>query len=338
MLPYYRKDMAAGTLTQQAAQELLECFWIKPNEMILLDDREHATYRGGYPNGWNLVVGGMTPEGTDGTNELSYMCLQAFEDVRLFQPNFGVRTFGGSPERFLARAWEVIALGAGVPQVFNDEVVIDALVRSGLPLEEARDYTPTGCVEHATPKAWIRGNGGWVNLAKAVEFALHNGRCALTGAQVGPRTGEIEEFTTYEAFETAVKQQLAYEIEQMVVENNLVDRIHAELVPELLISLLIHDCVANGKSAAGGGARLQLHQPHVHRRGDHGRLPRPPYESWCMTSGASAWQTCERPWRPISRGVSRCVRCWSTGRPSSATTTITSTASWWRSSASSPRK
>jgi formate C-acetyltransferase len=261
MLPYYAKDMAAGTLTRAAAQELLECFWIKPNEMILLDDREHATYRGGYPNGWNLVVGGMSPAGTDGTNELSYMCLQAFEDVRLFQPNFGVRTFVGSPERFLARAWEVIALGAGVPQVFNDEVVIDALVRSGLPREEARDYTPTGCVEHATPKTWIRGNGGWINLAKAVEFALHNGRCGLTGTQVGPRTGEIEEFTTYEAFESAVKQQLAYEIEQMAVENNLVDRIHAELVPELTISLLIHDCVAQGKSAAAGGARYNYTSP-----------------------------------------------------------------------------
>ncbi|RPI11083.1 MAG: formate C-acetyltransferase/glycerol dehydratase family glycyl radical enzyme [Zetaproteobacteria bacterium] len=261
MLLYYLGDRGAGTLTPEAAQELLECFWIKPNEMILLDDREHATYRGGYPNGWNLVVGGMTATGTDGTNDLSYMCLQAFEDVRLFQPNFGVRTFGGSPERFLARAWEVIALGAGVPQVFNDEVVIDALVRSGLPLEEARDYTPTGCVEHATPKTWIRGNGGWINLAKAVEFALHNGRCALTGVQVGPRTGEIEEFIAYEAFESAVKQQLAYEIEQMVVENNLVDRIHAELVPELLISLLIHDCVANGKSAAAGGARYNYTSP-----------------------------------------------------------------------------
>ncbi len=261
MLPYFQKDVAAGALTPQAAQELLECFWIKPNEMILLDDREHATYRGGYPNGWNLVVGGMTPARTDGTNDLSYMCLQAFENVRLFQPNFGVRTFAGSPERFLARSWEVIALGAGVPQVFNDEVVIDALVRSGLPLEEARDYAPTGCVEHATPKAWIRGNGGWINLAKAVEFALHNGRCALTGAQVGPRTGEIDTFITYEAFEGAVKRQLAYEIEQMVVENNLVDRIHAELVPELLISLLIHDCVANGKSAAAGGARYNYTSP-----------------------------------------------------------------------------
>ncbi len=261
MLPFYRRDIEAGTLTPERAQELLECFWIKPNEMILLDDREHATYRGGYPNGWNLVVGGMTREGLDAANELSYMCLQAFEDVRLFQPNFGVRIFRGSPEPFLRRTYEVIGLGTGIPQVFNDEVVVQALARSGLPIEEARDYTATGCVEHATPAVWIRGNGGWINLAKAVEFALNDGRCALTGQQVGLRTGDAASFQTYEEFEAAVKRQLAYEIEQMVIENNIIDGIHAGLVPELLVSLLIRDCVAKGRSAAAGGARYNYTSP-----------------------------------------------------------------------------
>ena len=259
--PYFRRDVEANRLTQEQAQELLECFWIKPNEMTLLDDREHATYRGGYPNGWNLVVGGMTRDGQDATNELSVMCLQAFEDVRLFQPNFGVRIFRGSPEGLRRRTYEVISLGAGVPQVFNDEVVVDALVRSGLPPEEARDYTPTGCVEHATPKTWIRGNGGWINLAKAVELTLNNGRCGLSGVKIGLETGDPTSFATYEEFEAAVKKQLAYEIEQMVIENNIIDGIHAQLVPELLISLLIHDCVPKGMSAAAGGARYNYTSP-----------------------------------------------------------------------------
>lgn len=261
ILPYYRRDREAGALTPAQAQELLECFWIKPNEMLLLDDREHATYRGGYPNGWNLVAGGIKPDGTDGTNELSYMCLEAFADVRLFQPNFGVRIWKGSPEPFVKRASEIIALGMGVPQVLNDEVIVDALVGCGLPLEEARDYTATGCVEHATPKAWIRGNGGWVNLAKAVEFVLNDGRCALTHRLVGLRTGDPEGFRTYEEFEAAVRQQLAYEIRQMVIENNIIDRIHATLVPELTVSLLIDDCVKKGMSAAAGGSLYNYTSP-----------------------------------------------------------------------------
>jgi pyruvate formate-lyase/glycerol dehydratase family glycyl radical enzyme len=261
MLPYYQADVQRGRLTPAQAQELLECFWIKPNEMILLDDREHATFRGGYPNGWNLVVGGLTPDGRDATNDLSYMCLTAFEDVRLFQPNFGVRTHQGSPEAFLKRAYEVIALGSGVPQVFNDDVVVDALVRCGLPVEEARDYTATGCVEHATPKTWIRGNGGWINLPKAVELALNDGTCPLTSQQVGLKTGDPEAFTSYEMFEVAVKRQLAYQIEQMVIENNIIDRIHAGLVPELTISLLLHDCVEKGLSAVAGGGRYNYTSP-----------------------------------------------------------------------------
>ena len=261
MLSYFQGDMESGRLTREQAQELLECFWIKPNEMILLDDREHATFRGGYPNGWNLVVGGLTPDGRDATNELSYMCLTAFEDVRLFQPNFGVRTHQGSPEPFLKRAYEVIALGSGVPQLFNDATVTAALVGCGLPIEEARDYTATGCVEHATPKTWIRGNGGWINLPKAVELALNDGACALTGQQVGPKTGDPDTFTGYQSFEDAVKQQLAYQIEQMVIENNIIDRIHAGLVPELTISLLIHDCVEKGLSAVAGGGRYNYTSP-----------------------------------------------------------------------------
>ncbi|HTX54268.1 MAG TPA: formate C-acetyltransferase/glycerol dehydratase family glycyl radical enzyme [Candidatus Baltobacteraceae bacterium] len=261
MWPYYERDVRSGGLSAAAALELLECFWIKPNEMLLLDDREHATYRGGYPNGWNLVVGGIRPDGTDGTNALSFMCLQAFADVQLFQPNFGVRTWFGSPPALLRRTYEVIALGTGVPQVFNDEVIVDALTGCGLPLDEARDYTATGCVEHATPKAWIRGNGGWINLAKAVEFALNDGRCALTGRQVGLQTGDPERFRSFPEFEGAVKQQLAYQIRHMVIENNIIDRIHAELVPELTISLLIHDCIPKGMSAAAGGGRYNFTSP-----------------------------------------------------------------------------
>jgi len=189
------------------------------------------------------------------------MCLQAHEDVRLFQPNFGVRMFRGSPERLWERTCEVIALGAAMPQVFNDDVIVPALMRYGLPIEEARNYTATGCVEHATEATWIRGNGGWINMAKAVEFTMNNGRCALTGKRAGLETGDPPQFQSYEEFEQAVKKQLSYSIRQMVIEDNILDRLHAEVVPELTVSLLIHDCIDKGMSAAAGGARYNFTSP-----------------------------------------------------------------------------
>ena len=148
-----------------------------------------------------------------------------------------------------------------MPQVFNDDVNIQAQMRYGLPIEEARDYTPTGCVENGTPKVWNRGNGGWINMAKAIEFALNDGKCGLTGQKAGLSTGAAEAFKTYDKFERAFKDQLAYIIEQMVIEDNILDRLHSEVFPELTVSMLIHDCIDRGMSTAAGGARYNFTSP-----------------------------------------------------------------------------
>jgi formate C-acetyltransferase len=256
--PYYKKDMESGNLTPEAAQELLECYWLKPNEIIHVDDTESATYHGGHPLGLNLVVGGMTPDGKDATNELSYMFLQAQADVRMYQPNFGVRIHRGSRRvhkgHVRSSPWD-----PGMPQVFNDEVLIQAMMRYG-PIEEARNYTPTGAWR-MRQKTWIRGNGGWINVVKAVEYALNNGKCALTGKKAGLSTGDPVSFKTYDQFEKAVKDQLAYIIKQMVVEDNILDRLHPEVLPELQVSMLTHDCIEKGMSAAAGGARYNYTSP-----------------------------------------------------------------------------
>jgi pyruvate formate-lyase/glycerol dehydratase family glycyl radical enzyme len=259
--PYYRADIEQGRLTPEQAQELVECFWIKPNEIIHVDDTESATYHGGHPLGLNLIVGGMTREGRDAANDLTYMFLQAHADVRLYLPNFGVRIFRGSPEKLLQRTSEVIALGTGMPQVFNDETLVPALMRYGLPIEEARNYSPTGCVENSTDKAWGRGNGGWINMAKAIEFALNGGRCSFTGLAAGLPMEEAATPRNYEEFEQAFRRQLSYIIQQMVIEDNILDNLHAAWVPELMVSLLHYDCIRNGKSATAGGARYNFTSP-----------------------------------------------------------------------------
>lgn len=147
LYPYYLQDIQTGILTQERAQELLNCFWIKINDIMHVDDSESVYFHGGHPFGEHITIGGMKPDGSDAVTGLSHMCLDAHAAVRLQQPDFSMRIHDGTPRNFKRHGAQVIRLALGLPQVFHDEVIIQALTRDGLPLEEARNYTPTGCVE-----------------------------------------------------------------------------------------------------------------------------------------------------------------------------------------------
>ena len=207
--PYYRKDIDEGRLTQEEAQEILNCFWVRVNDLMQVDDSETIYFHGGHPFGQHLTVGGMDKDGNDSVNELSYMCLDAHGAVKLYQPDFSVRFHEKTPFDFKMRTAEVIRLGLGLPQIFNDEVIIEALVSDGIPLEEARDYTPTGCVENATPNMWIRAPGGWFNMPKILELCLHEGKCALTGVQIAKRIKPAQEITSFDELLKLYKEVMA---------------------------------------------------------------------------------------------------------------------------------
>jgi formate C-acetyltransferase len=248
-------------VTAEEAQELLECLWIKFSEIARVDDRGLAEISAGYASGQNLCIGGLLPDGGDGTNRLSYMCLAANAHLLLPQPNFTLRLHKHSPQELLDAAVEVIARGNGMPQVLNDELIVPALLNKGLPLVEARDYVPVGCDEITVLGMWGRCNGGYISLGKALELALRDGRCRLTGEQVGPPTGDVEGFAGFEQLLEAVHRQVDHAVACMITEANLADHVHAELAPLPFVSLLVPGCIETARDVTRGGARYNFTGP-----------------------------------------------------------------------------
>ena len=261
MYPYYAGDIEKGVLTKEEAQELLEALWVKFTEPIKVYRAIDAAFHAGYPMGQNLVIGGVGPDGQDATNDLSYRCLEAHCHMLLMQPNFSVRLHKKTPYEFLIRVCEAIRMGNGMPQLVNDENFIPSLTNIGVTLREARDYAPVGCVEVTPKHTWGRCNGGYFNITKIVELALNNGVCRITGKQVGPKTGDPKEFKSFNDFIEAYKIQMDYSVKMLVALDNIVDMVHEDLMPVPLNSILIEDCIENGRDVTSGGARYNWTGP-----------------------------------------------------------------------------
>lgn len=255
MYPFYREDLEKGRITPDQAQELVDCLWIKFNEILKVWDEEGAKGFGGFPISQNLCVGGQTRAGLDATNPVSYMCLTALEHVRLPQPALSVRVHSNTPEDFLLRVCEVIKLGTGMPAVYNDEAIIPAMLTRGISLEDARDYAIVGCVEPSVNgRDWPRSNGGFFNLAKALELALNDGVCRLSGEVLGLRTGDPKEFTSFDELMEAFRKQVAYLVRHCAIANNTIELAHAQMQPLPFVSSLTEDCLARGLDVTEGGA------------------------------------------------------------------------------------
>lgn len=262
MLPYLRRDLQDGTLTPAEAQERLECLWCKFDEMVLLRSAESARYFAGFPIGFNLIVGGQLASGEDATNELSFMCLQAQADVRMPQPNFSVRLHKHTPEDFLAAVGRVISLGTGMPQLFNDEVIISAYENRGVTHADAMDYAVVGCVELSLPgKALGWSDAALFNLVRVLELTLYGGVEPETGKQIGLPTGSLEKLPTFEEFEAAYSEQLRHFISLMVKGVNAVDSLHSQVCQTPFLSSVVEDCLERGKDVTSGGAHYNFSGP-----------------------------------------------------------------------------
>lgn len=259
MLPYLRHDLAAGTLTIAGAQELLEHLWLKFNEIVLLRSSSSARYFAGFPIGFNIAIGGQRADGADATNELSYMCLRAQADLGLTQPNLSVRVHAGSPQELLEAAAFVISKGSGMPQIFNDEVIIPGQVNRGLSLEEARNYAIVGCVELSTPgRALGWSDASMFNLTRVLELTLFGGQDPNTGEQIGLETPPLDTMISFAELEAAYDRQLTHFVALMVRGCNIVDQVHADVLPSPFLSLMIADCVARGVDVTAGGAHYNF--------------------------------------------------------------------------------
>ncbi|BCV23244.1 glycyl radical protein [Gelria sp. Kuro-4] len=253
--PYLQADLDAGRLTMVQAQELLDCLWVKYNEIVKVWDEEATFVHAGFPMTQNLTIGGITRKGDDATNLLTFMCLNAQEHIHLTQPHLSLRVHEGTPESLLTRAAEVIRTGGGIPQLVSDNVYIPSLLIRGVELEDARDYACIGCVEVGTIGLWGRNNGGYFNLAKVLELALNNGVDRITGKQVGLKTGDPREFKSIDDVFAAYKKQLDHFVDLLAIEDNVLDMVHGQIMPHIFIDSVEPGCIESGKDVSLGGAK-----------------------------------------------------------------------------------
>ncbi len=253
MYPYYKKDLDSGKLTREFAQELMDCIWVKLNDLNKCRDAASAEGFAGYSLFQNLIAGGQNGEGVDVTNDLSFMCIQASMHVFLPQPSFSIRVWNGSPHEFLVKAAELTRTGIGLPAYYNDEVIIPSLVSRGLTLKDAREYNIIGCVEPqkaGKTEGWH--DAAFFNMCRPLELVFTNG--VDKGVQVGPQTGNVEDMKTFEEFYHAYKMQMDYAIKLLVNADNAIDMAHAERCPLPFLSSMVDDCMKRGKTVQEGGA------------------------------------------------------------------------------------
>jgi formate C-acetyltransferase len=258
MIDFYRQDIEAGRITEEAAGDLLTCLWIKCTSMIKLRDEKSSKAFAGFPLFQNITIGGVTATGVDATNELSYLMLEAVAEARTSQPSVSLRYHDQLPREILIRAAEVIRLGIGYPAIMNDSAIIPKHLIRGATLAEARDYC-TNCVETDVPGCTdSRAHSGYVNFPKCLLLALNDGKDLATGEQVGPKTGALTSFRHFDDLMVAYQAQVGAAVEAIVAAYDIVDAVHAAVAPEPFLSSLLNDCIATGTTRQQGGARYNF--------------------------------------------------------------------------------
>ena len=253
MYPYYSKDIESGKITREFAQELIDCIWIKLNDLNKCRDAASAEGFAGYSLFQNLIVGGQNAEGVDVTNDLSFMCITASLHVQLPQPSLSIRVWNNSPHDLLIHAATLTRTGVGLPAYYNDEVIIPSLMSRGLTLEDAREYNIIGCVEPqkaGKTEGWH--DAAFFNMCRPLELVFSDGM--NKGELVGVHTGDVTKFKTFDEFYDAYKKQMNYAISLLVNADNAIDVAHATLCPLPFLSGMIEDCIGRGKSVQEGGA------------------------------------------------------------------------------------
>lgn len=253
MYPYYKADMDAGVITREFAQELMDCIWVKLNDLNKVRDKDSAEGFAGYSLFQNLIAGGQDEEGCDVTNDLSFMCIEASMHTQLPAPSLSVRVWNGTPDEFLIKAAKLTRTGVGLPAYYNDEAIIPAMMSRGVSLADARTYNIIGCVE---PQKAGKTDGwhdaAFFNMCRPLEMVFSSGM--ENGVQVGVKTQDIRTMKTFEEFMDAYKQQMDYFIGLMVNADNAIDVAHAERCPLPFQSSMVDDCIKRGKSIQEGGA------------------------------------------------------------------------------------
>ncbi|MGE4412999.1 MAG: trans-4-hydroxy-L-proline dehydratase [Candidatus Caldatribacteriota bacterium] len=256
LTPFYQQGLQSGELDREKAKELLECFWIKFNNQpappkVGVTLAESGTYT----DFANINNGGLTPEGQDTVNEVTYLILEVIDEMRLLQPSTNIQLSQKSPDRFLRRACEIIRKGWGQPSVFNTDLVIAELLRQGKSIQDAREGGTSGCVETGAfgKEAYILT--GYFNLVKVLEITLHNGIDPRTGKLIGLTTGDPRKFTSFDQLFQAFQRQLHHFVEIKIKGNQIIEQLYATTMPAPFLSIIVSDCIEKGRDYNAGGAR-----------------------------------------------------------------------------------
>ena len=255
MYPFYKADIESGRMTDYEAFELAGCMLIKMSEMMWITSEGGSKFFAGYQPFVNMCVGGVTREGRDATNDLTYLLMDAVRHVRIYQPSLAARIHNKSPQKYLKKIVDVVRSGMGFPACHFDDTHIKMMLAKGVSIEDARDYCLMGCVEpQKSGRLYQWTSTAYTQWPIAIELTLNHGVPLWYGKQVTPDFGDISQYKTYEQFENAVKEQIKYITKWSSVATVITQRLHKEMAPKPLMSIMYEGCMESGKDVSAGGA------------------------------------------------------------------------------------
>lgn len=260
LYPFYQKDLSDGIITRDTARELASLFLIKVNDLAFISSTVNIETLAGFPTMVSITLGGVTPGGKDAVNELSYLLLEADEQVALNVEEITIRVNSSNSDAFLMKALEVSKILRGKFKFVSDNTIISLLLNEGRPVEHARDYVLVGCFTPAVPSYSLDVTGGMVNAPMILELALNDGVSRVTGEQVGPATGDPGKFKSYDDVWNAFKRQVEFFVPKMVTARNIDTQLYAEFALCPFMSAFFKPCISNGKDLIAGGTAPNIRE------------------------------------------------------------------------------
>ncbi len=255
MYSFFRADIDSGRMSRYEAFDLAGCMLIKMSEMMWITSEGGSKFFAGYQPFVNMCVGGLTREGREAVNELTYLLMDAVRHVRIYQPSLSTRVHNKSPQEYLKKIVDVIRAGMGFPAVHFDDSHIKMMLAKGVSIEDARDYCLMGCVEpQKSGRLYQWTSTAYTQWPVCIELVLNRGVPLWYGKRVCPDLGALESFDTYEKFETAVREQIKYITRWTSVATVISQRVHRDFAPKPLMSIMYEGCMESGKDVSSGGA------------------------------------------------------------------------------------
>ncbi len=262
LYPYYKADLDAGKIDYHKALELMECLYLKLSEIDKISSNESTAVNTGPAHGQTITIGGTLADGSDITNDISILVLEADRGVGLAQPDIAVRIHNETSQRLIDAATVNVKSGLNKVKIYNDELIKEAVKRIGISEEDAYNFSFLGCSEpviDGKTNSW--GNSGHINLAKCLELALNDGKCMLTDCQMGPRTGDPRAFSSIGGVKAAYRKQVEYFTDVLVRYDRVIDMCHKRYLSLPFCSVVVEDCIERGVDFERGGAKYNFTSP-----------------------------------------------------------------------------